>query len=124
MLVNQKKFREDLYYRLNVIKIQLPSLKERKEDIEPIALHFAKRYDPDMKLSKGVLESLINNDWKGNVRELESVIKRAIIFAGSNNRKIVYLEDLPEEYRKLDRTKIEDIILQSLRNKTFSPFFN
>ena len=120
MLVNQKKFREDLYYRLNVIKIQLPSLKERKEDIEPIALHFAKREDPDMKLSKGVLESLINNDLKGNVRELESVIKRAIIFAGSNNRKIVYLEDLPEEYRKLDRTKIEDIILQSLRNKTFS----
>ncbi len=120
MLVNQNKFREDLYYRLNVIKIQIPSLNERKEDIEPIALHFAKRENPDMKLSKGVLESLLNIEWKGNVRELESVIKRAIIFAGSNNRKIVYLEDLSEEYRILDRTKIEDIILQSLRNKTFS----
>ena len=61
-----------------------------------------------------------NNDWKGNVRELESIIKRAAIFAKSENRKIIKLNDLPPELVKFDKSNLESLILDSLREKNFS----
>jgi transcriptional regulator with AAA-type ATPase domain len=76
-LVKQKLFREDLYYRLNVIQLKLPSLRERKEDIKILANYFVKKEDPKLSISKAVINQLERNDWKGNVRELESIIKRA-----------------------------------------------
>ncbi len=118
--VKQKLFREDLYYRLNVLKLELPPLRERKEDIELLAYHFIRLDDPEMNISKAVLDSLTKNDWKGNVRELQSVIKRAVIFAKSEGRKIIQLNDLTGEYRKVDRSDMEDLILESLRSKSFS----
>ena len=118
--VKEKLFREDLYYRLNVLKLELPPLRERIEDIELLAHHFIRMDDPELKISKAVLDSLTKNEWKGNVRELESVIKRAVIFAKSEDRKIIQLNDLSEEYRKVDRSDMEDLILESLRNKSFS----
>ena len=99
-LVKEKKFREDLYYRLNVITIEVPPLRERKEDIEVLANYFLQNETTDLNYSKAVLQALNDYQWKGNVRELESVIKRAIIFARSENRNLIQLSDLPKEIVK------------------------
>jgi transcriptional regulator with GAF, ATPase, and Fis domain/CHASE2 domain-containing sensor protein len=119
-LVKQKLFREDLYYRLNVIQVKLPSLRERKDDIKILANYFAKKEDAELTISKAVVKQLENNDWKGNVRELDSIIKRAAIFAKSENRKIIKLNDLPPELIKFDKSNLESLILDSLREKNFS----
>lgn len=83
--IQEKKFREDLYYRLNVINLKIPPLRERKDDIEPIAEHFLEKYSKMNGIQKvktisksGFLE-LKNYDWPGNVRELENTIHRAIL---------------------------------------------
>ena len=82
--VQQGRFREDLYYRLNVIEIKLPPLRERREDIPLLAEHFAQRISSELAreisgISAGALKLLIEYDWPGNVRELENVIERAIV---------------------------------------------
>ncbi|MBC7964250.1 MAG: sigma-54-dependent Fis family transcriptional regulator [Steroidobacteraceae bacterium] len=84
--VAEGRFREDLYYRLNVITIELPPLRERREDIEPLALHFLKIYTARMKkelrgIDGDALQTMLQYDWPGNVRELENVIERAVILA-------------------------------------------
>lgn len=119
-LVSNKKFREDLFYRLNVINIVLPPLRDRKEDIPVLAKHFAASEDFNLKISNAVMDQLIKYDWKGNVRELESVIKRASIFAKSEKRNIIKIADLPEELGRPDKSDLEDLILESLREKDFS----
>lgn len=118
--VKEKKFREDLYYRLNVIRIDLSPLRERKEDIEPIARYFLSNETGDFKLSKAVVEALVNNRWNGNIRELESVIKRAVIFTKSAGRNMLQLSDLPNEIVKGFKLNFEDLVLDSLRQKRFS----
>jgi DNA-binding NtrC family response regulator len=82
--VQQSKFREDLYYRLNVIEIKLPPLRERREDIPLLAEHLAQRISSELNhdisgISAAALKLLIAHDWPGNVRELENVIERAIV---------------------------------------------
>lgn len=119
-LVKEKKFREDLFYRLNVIRIDLPPLRERREDIEPIARYFLEHEAQNIKLSKSVVEALLNHSWPGNVRELESVIKRATIFAKSSARNLIQLNDLPSELVKQFKLNFEDLVLDSLRQKKFS----
>jgi len=84
--VNAGRLREDLYYRLNVVGIFLPPLRQRKEDIPLLTQHFIKKYNTQMgKNCRGItdnaLQMLMNYEWKGNVRELQNVIERAIIFA-------------------------------------------
>ncbi|TET65207.1 sigma-54-dependent Fis family transcriptional regulator [Candidatus Aerophobetes bacterium] len=83
-LIAKESFREDLYYRLDVVSIHLPPLRERKEDIPLLVNHFLKKYNKTgSKVVKGVssraLELLVDYDWPGNVRELENVIERAIV---------------------------------------------
>lgn len=119
-LVKAKKFREDLFYRLNVIMIEVPPLRDRKEDIDVLAKSFLKAEAPEINLSKAALESLNIYRWNGNVRELESVIKRAIIFARSEKRSLIHLSDLPTEIVKETKYSFEDLVLESLRNKKFS----
>jgi len=85
-LVKMKNFREDLYYRLNVVEIRLPSLQERKEDIPLLINHFVQKYNKELKrYIKGVtndtMRIFLNYIWKGGIRELENVIERAIILA-------------------------------------------
>jgi DNA-binding NtrC family response regulator len=85
-LVDQGKFRDDLYYRLNVISIHLPPLRERKEDIPALVGHFVRKFcdennKPDRQVSPEVLKALVEYDWPGNVRELENVIERAVVLA-------------------------------------------
>ncbi len=118
--VKEKRFREDLYYRLNVIKIELPPLRERKDDIEVLSGHFLTKESPGMKLSKAAAEALVRYEWKGNVRELEAVIKRAVIFAKSSGRNMIQLADLTEEIVRDSKFDFEDMVIESLRNKNFS----
>lgn len=119
-LVKERRFREDLYYRLNVLKIDLPPLRERKEDIEILAAHFLEEESESIKLSKAALQALIDFDWKGNVRELESAIKRGVILAQSERRELIQLSDLPNEIVKESKFSFEDLVLESLRSKNFS----
>ena len=95
--VREGRFREDLYYRLNVINIPLPPLRERKDDVEPLALHFLKKYSMKMKkavisLTPEALQLLCDYDWPGNIRELENVLERAVILAKS---PLVTAKELP-----------------------------
>jgi two-component system response regulator HydG len=84
--VREGRFREDLYYRLNVISITLPPLRDRRDDIEPLARHFlaltTRRMKKDVReIDDSALKALVQYDWPGNVRELENVIERAVILA-------------------------------------------
>jgi DNA-binding NtrC family response regulator len=95
--VKEGLFREDLYYRLNVIPIVLPDLKDRAEDIPLLVAHFLMKYakeaDPPIEgISKEAMRLLLEYDWPGNVRELENVIERAVILGHGSQ---VLPEDLP-----------------------------
>jgi len=96
-MVDKGEFREVLLFRLNVVKIQLPSLRQLKEDIPLLVHHFLDRYTHEMNkkvlgITNGAMRALLNHEWRGNVRELENVIERAVIF--SEGRQIG-VEDLP-----------------------------
>jgi transcriptional regulator with GAF, ATPase, and Fis domain/CHASE2 domain-containing sensor protein len=119
-LIKEGKFREDLYYRLNVFNIEIPPLRERKEDIPILAEYFLECEADNLKFSKAVLDSLAKNEWKGNVRELESIVKRAAVFAKAEGRDVILLSDLPDDYRHYRKADLEDFILDSLRAKKFS----
>ena len=82
--VEEGKFREDLYYRLNVIEIRMPPLRERREDIPLLAAHFVDRLSHEFgkdvrQISDAAMRMLMDHDWPGNVRELENAIERAIV---------------------------------------------
>jgi two-component system response regulator PilR (NtrC family) len=84
--IKKDRFREDLYYRLNVVGIHLPALQERKDDIPLLIEHFIKKYSVEMGkhcvgVSDDAMRLLMGCEWKGNIRELENVIERAVIFA-------------------------------------------
>jgi two-component system response regulator HydG len=101
----QGKFREDLFYRLNVITVQLPPLRDRPEDIPLLAHHFLKIYTQKIGkrvagISPAAMESLTTARWVGNVRELENAIERAVVLTGSEQ---IELEDLPGEIRNNQR---------------------
>lgn len=88
-LMNEKLFRDDLYYRLATVTITVPSLRERKEDIPLLAHHFLKKYAERnggavKELSEAFMENLVHHDWPGNVRELENIIERAIVMTPDN----------------------------------------
>jgi two-component system response regulator PilR (NtrC family) len=87
------QFREDLYYRMNVVGIHLPPLRERKEDIPLLVEHFIKKYNAEMGkqcvgVSDEVMRLLMSYEWKGNIREMQNVIERAVIFAEDDIIKI------------------------------------
>ena len=93
----EKRFREDLFYRLNVIPVHISPLRERKEDVEDIAKYFIRQYAPagePYTLSPEALEKLRNHDWPGNIRELENVIQRALCFT---NPGVLTADDLQIE---------------------------
>ncbi|ANM30520.1 hypothetical protein ABI59_14470 [Acidobacteria bacterium Mor1] len=86
------RFREDLYYRLSVMPIPLPPLRERRLDIEPLALRFARQYvGADAELSDEALDALLSYDWPGNVRELQNVLQRASIMVDGSRIDAVHL---------------------------------
>jgi len=103
--VKDGRFREDLYYRLNVVPIVLPPLRERKEDIPPLAEHFLALYgEKNRKSLKGIsgkaLDLLVRYDWPGNIRELENCIERAVIMA---REEVIVPADFPPQIQALSR---------------------
>jgi len=100
--VEDGTFRTDLYYRLSVFPIKLPSLSERFEDIHLLVFHFLERYKEKAGrfvagISKEAMRALVNYSWPGNVRELENAIERAVIIASGRQ---IELDDLPEAISK------------------------
>jgi Nif-specific regulatory protein len=98
LAVREGRFRQDLYYRLAVLKITMPALRERREDIPMLARHFVQKYAKRCKVkprpvSREALSCLVNYDWPGNVRELENAIERALVLGSTD---MILPEDLPE----------------------------
>ncbi|HWO97262.1 MAG TPA: sigma 54-interacting transcriptional regulator [Bacillus sp. (in: firmicutes)] len=95
-MVNDKRFREDLFYRLNVIDVHLPPLRERKEDIIPLTYNFLnkfnKKYHENKVISEECLNILIHYSWPGNVRQLENLIERLVVISDS----VIQVGDLPD----------------------------
>ncbi|MBW1982585.1 MAG: sigma-54-dependent Fis family transcriptional regulator [Deltaproteobacteria bacterium] len=113
-LVEQGEFREDLYYRLNVVSIVLPRLEERKEDIPLLIAHFINKYSEGLRkqirhVSPEAMEILLSYGYPGNVRELENIIERAVALAEGD---VVRVEDLPPDLQKLEflSLKGEDLL--------------
>ncbi|MBK7632794.1 MAG: sigma-54-dependent Fis family transcriptional regulator [Ignavibacteriales bacterium] len=99
--VKTGKFREDLFYRINVVDIHLPSLKEREEDIPLLADHFLDKYRKELnKNIKGIdseaMRAILNHEWKGEIRELENIIERAVIFCKG---EMITLQELPQTFK-------------------------
>jgi len=100
--IKEEAFREDLYYRLNVITIDLPPLRGRKEDIPLLAQHFLQKFTlANLKKVKGIsteaMEILIEYNWPGNIRELENVMERAVVVS---KKDVILPEDFPESMRR------------------------
>lgn len=105
-LVEQNRFRLDLFYRINIVQIRIPPLRKRKEDIPLLVEHFMNRFasKKEMKVSKEVWEILMDYHWPGNVRELRNVVQRATLFA----EKEIQITDLPDDLIQQDH--IERIV--------------
>lgn len=98
-MVQEEQFREDLYYRLNVVTLHVPLLKDRREDIMPLAEFFLKKYAKENntgveQFSPEVVEFMLNYSWPGNVRELENMIERGVILSKTN---AIHLDELPTD---------------------------
>ncbi len=100
-------FRDDLYYRINIFPIEIPPLRERRDDIPALAMHFLGRFNEDMKhkaqeFSPGAMNLLMNHDWPGNVRELENVIQRAVILASGDVIRQGHLVNIIDMLPRID----------------------
>src|SRR3990172_1572190 len=128
--VDKGAFGEDLYYRLNGFPISLPSLRDRPEDIPLLARHFlSKHSDKTISgFSDRAMEALKAYGWPGNVRELENTVRRAVLLAQSESRKLIQVQDLPKELQDAEvgaKTEIayqtlDEQILETLRLFKFS----
>ncbi|MBV8856392.1 MAG: sigma-54-dependent Fis family transcriptional regulator [Acidobacteria bacterium] len=101
--IDEGAFRPDLYYRLNVVNLRLPPLRERREDIRPLAEHLLAKFCastglPPKTISDDAWESLVSYRWPGNVRQLQNAVERAAALTGANTE--IRLQDLPEEVRE------------------------
>jgi len=110
--VKEKRFREDLFYRLNVIQVKMPPLRDRKEDIPILAAHFLKKYSEELsktilKISPEALNMLINYEYPGNVRELQNIIERAVALGNGNELTPQHLSSYLDEQIQSKRGAIE-----------------
>jgi len=119
-LVENSNFREDLYYRLNVIPIKIPPLRERKEDILPLVQHFNKKISERLNVKEKTFtdeayEKLMNYKWTGNVRELENLLERLIVLEDS---EVINASVIPEEFSRsnqIDRLNLEEIERKTIK---------
>ena len=130
--VRKGTFRQDLYYRINVVPIYLPPLRERREDIPDLVYHFIKKLSGKVSnrikhVSPEAIELLINYEWRGNIRELEHTIERAMVFADGDtilpehlplSKEAIINQDIPksgtlEEVEKLEKKLILEALQQS-----------
>lgn len=129
-MVAEKKFREDLYFRLNVVPIRVPPLRERKDDIEILIHHFIEKFQkefslPTKSISDDAIEYLNNYSWPGNVRELENVIKRAMVITTGPLITLKDLKDIitltPSQIMTED---LEDLALEEIVHKKLASFLS
>jgi DNA-binding NtrC family response regulator len=114
--VAKGRFREDLFYRLNVIELNIPPLRERREDILPLAEYFLqrlaeKRKQPAAQLSREARAFLLGNAWPGNVRELEHTLERAVLMARSNE---LHAADLGLNFSRANSQNLEELSLEAV----------
>jgi transcriptional regulator with GAF, ATPase, and Fis domain/CHASE2 domain-containing sensor protein len=121
-LVRTRKFREDLYYRLNVLTVSLPPLRERQEDVPLLVEHFLSREQSGLRISRNVMDVFQVHTWPGNVRELESAIRRGAVLARSESRALIHLRDLPDELAEAGRRNVpvQEQVLEMVREFGFS----
>lgn len=117
--VKTKQFREDLYYRLNVIRVELPPLREKAEDIPLLIRYFVNKFNKKMgknirKVSDNAFDALINYSWPGNIRELENTIERAVVIAET---KEIRREDLPVEVAIQPQDTIKDCTIERIERE-------
>jgi len=106
-MVADGTFREDLFYRINIFPIQVPPLRQRRDDIPPLAFHFLRVFSEDLgkkvtEFSEGAMSALMHHDWPGNVRELENTIHRAAILATDKVVRQAHLANIIESLPKFD----------------------
>ena len=106
-MVADGTFREDLFYRINIFPIQIPPLRERRDDIPSLAFHFLNVFAADLDktmtdISADAMNLLTNYDWPGNVRELENTIQRAVILASDNTIRQAHLVSIIDMMPRLD----------------------
>lgn len=116
--IYEGKFREDLYYRINVVTINIPPLRERKEDIKPLVDHFLKKFARmGRKQVKGITKEALNNllryDWPGNVRELENVIERALVLCRG---EVIGPEDVPLQSPSISKISDSESLAEIEKN--------
>jgi DNA-binding NtrC family response regulator len=129
--INDKHFREDLYYRLNVIYIELPSLKERKQDIPLLAYHFLKKYaemnHKEVKeISPEAMQALLSREYPGNVRELENILERGVIFCTSGTLQVkdLHLDADGESPYPVMKEDIARLSFKEAKDKMIDLFHN
>ncbi|MBI4691775.1 MAG: sigma-54-dependent Fis family transcriptional regulator, partial [Nitrospirae bacterium] len=115
--VKEGRFREDLYWRLNVIEINIPPLRERRDDIEMLVRHFMVKFAEEHKknikdIDKQTLSLLMEYPWPGNVRELSNVIERSVVLTGGNS---IMPADLPDKIKKAGDEKETALISSTLK---------
>jgi len=121
--IEKQEFREDLYYRLNVVNIELPPLRERREDVPLLAQHFLNKFALENRkeisgFSPEAIELLLDYDWPGNVRELENAVERAVILAKDS---LITVDDLPQEslslgYSTASKRSIKEVEKEHILN--------
>ena len=110
-MVSEGKFREDLYYRLNVFSVHLPPLRERKEDIPMLVDYFLLNSPKSVQISSAALQLLIAYSWPGNVRELQNTVERAAVMC---EEETIEARHLPEEIKKGLITRDTDLLKESM----------
>jgi len=111
--MEEGRFREDLFYRLHVISIELPALRDRRDDIPLLVQHFLEKYAeengrPDLELAPDALDLLMEYDWPGNVRELENVIERAVVLSSGSR---IAADRIPEHVRRAPRFQLPHVVM-------------
>ena len=114
-MVQRKQFREDLYYRLNVVPIYVPPVRDRKEDITQFVVHFMqvfnKKYQLTKRISPEVIDIFMKYDWPGNVRELENLIERLIVITPKD---IITREDLPSNLSNVGSGNVPQVLVSGI----------
>jgi len=130
-MVKKRLFREDLYYRLNVVQITIPPLRERKNDIIPLIYHFISKFNEKYSFNKNInsdaVEMLLDYDWPGNVRELENTIENMLVLSPTNSlsletipKSISEKVDLAHEHREYARSTTLGTLVASYEKKVIN----
>jgi DNA-binding NtrC family response regulator len=112
------RFREDLYYRLNVVSIDVPPLSERVEDIPLLVAHFVQQFGRPLRFSDEALQWLVRRPWPGNVRELRNAVERLALLSDEENVSVQTLERIVQQRRGEGRDEIERLARQLLARET------